>query len=73
MRELPTYPYVDQYGTTWLDQSGILNMYEPGVCFICKEPTSRVDIDYQTTFCNSISCNQEIDDDLRRLEEQPES
>ncbi len=74
MRELPTYPYVDQHGTTWLDASGMLNVWEAGTkCFVCKEPTSRLDVCYEAPFCNSISCNREIADDLERLEQQPES
>ena len=59
------YPYTDEYGYTWYDMSGFQG--EVGPCFICNRLVDRVDIDFHGHFCNSKECNQQIEDDLNKI------
>lgn len=65
------YPRRDGDGTYWYDPS-TLHTDESGVCFICKRPTNRLDIDYHGHFCGSEECNDFIRQDLERLNGGPE-
>lgn len=58
------YPYTDEAGFTWIDRSGMLTE-EKYPCFMCKRPTTRVDIDFHGYFCNSYACNLQIDQELK--------
>ena len=40
----------------------------PGPCFMCKELTYRIDIDFGGYFCNSKQCNRAIEEDLKNYE-----
>ncbi|ASR77463.1 hypothetical protein FDI36_gp058 [Streptomyces phage NootNoot] len=60
------YPRRDGDGTYWYDPS-TLHTDEPGVCFMCKTPTHRLDIDYHGHFCGSDECNEAIRRDLEAL------
>lgn len=66
------YPGRDSYGTYWYDPSGF-HSDEPHVCFICKQPTGRIDIDFHGAFCNSEECNEVIRLDLERANGGPEN
>lgn len=62
------YPFVDEYGYTWMDPSGMITPdKEEGPCFICGRYTNRIDIDYQGYFCDSYACVLTIDFDLRGI------
>lgn len=50
--------------TDWIDESGITSHWEQP-CFVCGDPTMRVDIDYEAPFCNSVECNSKIAYDLQ--------
>jgi hypothetical protein len=61
------YPRWDGYGTYWYDTSGMhSNTQVP--CFICKQLTHRLDIDFHAYFCNSDACNEEVRKDLESYE-----
>ena len=65
MAEEFKYPYTDEYGYTWYDMGGFAG--EVGPCFICNRLVDRIDIDYHGHFCNSEECNQQIMDDLNKI------
>lgn len=58
------YPYIDEYGTTWLDRSTMKAEYT-GPCFYCGALTDRVDINFAAFFCNSPADRAGIESDLR--------
>ncbi|QGH76505.1 hypothetical protein SEA_DAUBENSKI_238 [Streptomyces phage Daubenski] len=66
------YPRRDGDGTYWYDPS-TLHTDEPGICFMCKAPTHRLDIDYHGHFCGSDECNEAVVRDLERLNGGPEN
>ena len=43
-----------------------LVLTEPMPCFICKQPTTRLDICFEAPFCNSKACNQQIANDVNK-------
>ena len=53
------YPYLDDTGTLWYDGNGFKGE-NTGECFICHNPTDRVDINFLTFFCNTPACNSRI-------------
>lgn len=64
------FPRRDGDGTYWYDPSTFHG--ERGRCFICRELTHRIDIDYHGHFCGSDECNAEIIRDLERANGGPE-
>ncbi len=66
------YPRRDGYGTYWYDSCG---MHEETVhpCFMCDQPTHRLDINFHAYFCNSDECNEAVRLDLERLNGGPEA
>jgi hypothetical protein len=38
------------------------------MCFVCKQPTMRLDINYEAPFCNSPECNKSIHADLLTIQ-----
>ncbi|AXH67389.1 hypothetical protein SEA_WOFFORD_255 [Streptomyces phage Wofford] len=65
------YPMRDGYGTYWYDPSGF-HADSEGECFMCKNLTSRIDIDYHGYFCDSHDCNEAVRKELERLNGGPE-
>lgn len=61
------YPRWDGYGTYWYDSSGMYSE-EPAPCFMCKQLTHRLDIDFHGYFCNSDACNEAVRKDLEKYE-----
>lgn len=59
------YPYIDLQGYMWVDPSGFL--LDEGSCFICSKEISRVDINFESYFCNSYACNLTIEFALKEM------
>lgn len=55
--------FTDEDGRKMVDR---LSLYEdePGVCFMCKGLTHRLDIVFAAFFCDSDECNRAIEWDL---------
>lgn len=58
------FPYKDDLGFIWVDPDGFIDDSREGKCFICKQPTRRVDISYEGHYCGSTECEEEIRKDL---------
>ena len=65
------FPYTDDIGFVWVDHDGFLTDYE-GPCFMCKNLTKRVDVNYEGYYCGSDSCEEAIRQDLERYNDQSE-
>lgn len=57
------FPYTDDIGCVWIDHTGWL-ADTPGLCFICKQETKRLDIDFAGYYCGSNECEEQIRKDL---------
>lgn len=60
------FPFVDPTdGTYWYDQ---ITFRQPdGPCFMCGQPTDRVNVCFEAHFCDSAECNGKIAADLAAL------
>lgn len=58
--------YKDKDGYVWIDSTAFITA-DRKPCFWCGRMTNRLDVSYESHFCDSDTCNNEITAELIRV------